>query len=222
MHQTLAAAFYPYARHPFRQLLSIVEGMTRAQRTKLLETYTGNRQNRRQRPGRALEHGYPLTFDLQADFGAYRDLQRHRILTQERQLLHPFLGYELPPELKEVRFEEQAQECFARSADLYAKMLQQFGPEVAQYVVLFGYKIRWRMGMNFREAMHMIELRTAPQGHPSYRKVCQQMLVEIRKAHPELASTITFADFKEYYWSRAESEARQRRKERDVDTKFAK
>jgi thymidylate synthase ThyX len=218
--QTLACSLYAYSTHPFRQLLSVVRQMSQTSREELLRAYTGDRKARRNRPGRALEHGYPLTFDLQADFGAYRDLQRHRILTQERQLLHPDLGYGMPEELEQVGFNRQAQECFDRSRDLHFKMKKHLGPELAQYPVLFGYKIRWRMGMNFREAMHMIELRTAPQGHSSYRKVCQDMMTALRDAHPELASTIQFADYNQYYWSRAESEARQRRKERDLDAKF--
>jgi thymidylate synthase ThyX len=222
LEQTLAAGLYPYSHRPFRQLLHIVRQLSYDRRNEILNTYTGQRRNRRQRPGRALEHGYPLMFDLQADFGAYRDLQRHRILTQERQLLDPQLGYDSPDEIEAVGFKQQAESCFRRSAHLYERMLAELGPEMAQYAVLFGFKIRWRMGMNFREAMHLIELRTAPQGHPSYRKVSQRMLEEIRKVHPELAATISFADFKEYYWSRAESEARQRRKDRDLDSKFSK
>jgi thymidylate synthase ThyX len=76
------------------------------------------------------------------------------------------------------------------------------------------------MGMNFREAMHMIELRTTPQGHPSYRKICQQMMAAMEERHPQLSATLWFADKKDYYWSRSESEARQRRKEREVEEKF--
>jgi hypothetical protein len=186
----------------------------------LLLTYTGERAHRRNRPGRAFEAGYPLTFDIQADFGAYRDLQRHRMMSQERQLLHPGLGYTIEEELKEVGFFEKAERCFETSAALYERMNRELGPSMAQYAVLFGYRIRWMMGMNFREAMHMIELRTTPQGHPSYRHVCQNMMKAIQKMHPELAETIQFADFKEYYWARGDSEARQRRKEREIDSRY--
>jgi len=161
-----------------------------------------------------------LTFDIQADFGAYRDLQRHRMLSQQRQALHPGLGYELEEELEAIGMRKKAEECFRRSAALYEKMRAQLGPEAAQYAVLFGYKIRWMMAMNFREAMHLIELRTTPQGHPSYRQVCQRMMDAVKEQHPELAATIRFADYNEYYWSRGESEARQRRKERELETRF--
>ncbi|HJZ12795.1 MAG TPA: FAD-dependent thymidylate synthase, partial [Acidobacteriota bacterium] len=211
---TLAVGIYPYSAHSLRQLLSIVRQISYEKRMWLLQTYVGRRGNRRNRPGRAFEAGYPLTFDIQADFGAYRDLQRHRMLSQERQLLQPDLGTTIEPELEEIGLRARAEECFQRSAELHSKMKRELGREVAQYAVLFGFKIRWMMAMNFREAMHLIELRTTPQGHSSYRRICQQMMKSIQKEHPELAATIQFADFNEYYWARGESEARQRRKER--------
>jgi len=217
---TLSACLYPYSKHPFLQLLQIVRQLSYDRRNEIIATYAGHRQHRRNRPGRALETGYPLTFDIQADFGAYRDLQRHRMLTQERQLLRPGLGFEIEEELKAIGFQEKVEECFERSAKLYEQMNSELGPVLAQYAVLFGYKIRWMMGMNFREAMHMIELRTTPQGHPSYRHVCQNMMKAIQQTHPELAQTFRFADFNEYYWARGESEARQRRKEREIDDRF--
>jgi thymidylate synthase ThyX len=220
LDRTLALCLYPYSSHPLRQLISIVRQLSYDKRRELLVTYTGNRTQRRNRPGRAFEAGYPLTFDIQADFGAYRDLQRHRMLTQERQLLQPGLGYTIEDELREVGLYEKAERCFETSAELYDRMHRELGPVLAQYAVLFGYNIRWTMGMNFREAMHMIELRTTPQGHPSYRHVCQKMMKAIQESYPEMAETICFADFKEYYWARGDSEARQRRKEREIDERF--
>jgi thymidylate synthase ThyX len=219
LDRTLAACLYPYSRHPLRQLITIVRQLSQDRRAEVLSAYTGERKNRRNRPGRALEQGYPLTFDIQGDFGAYRDLQRHRMLSQERQLLHPGLGFRLEEELDVIGMKAKAAECFDRSAELYEKMRRDLTTQIAQYAVLFGYRIRWMMGMNFREAMHLIELRTTPQGHPSYRKICQRMMDELRIQHPELAETIRFADYNEYYWSRAEAEARRRRKEREIESK---
>ena len=219
-HTTLACCLYPFCKHPLQQLQTLVRSLSFENKQKILEAYTGARKNRRDRPGRALEAGYPLLFDIQGDFGAYRDLQRHRILTQERQVLHPDLGYDIPEEIETIGMKEKFMECFERSASLYFKMLREFDSEIAQYAILFGYRIRWMMGMNFREAMHMIELRTTPQGHSSYRKICQEMMKAIQAQHPELGETIRFVDFNEYYWSRSESEARQRRKEREIDDKY--
>lgn len=220
LDHTLAAALYPCSKHPFRLLLQVVRHLSYDMRSDLLDTYAGRRAARRDRPGRAFEAGYPLTFDIQADFGAYRDLQRHRMVTQQRQLLHPGLGYEPAEEIDAIGFRDRVVECFVKSAALHSKMSRELSPELAQYAVLFGYRIRWMMGMNLREAMHLIELRTTPQGHPSYRRIAQQMMDALRNAHPELASTIRFADYNEYYWSRAESEARQRRKEREIDERY--
>jgi thymidylate synthase ThyX len=222
MDLTLAVCLYPHSKHPLTQLLRIIRQLSYDNASKLLEVCNGNRANRRNRPGRGFEVGYPLTFDIQADFGAYRDLQRHRMLTQERQLLNPDLGYQIAHEIDAIGIKQRFEECYQRSAELHSKMTKQFSAEVAQYAVLFGFRIRWMMGMNFREAMHLIELRTTPQGHPSYRKVCMQMMDAIKAQHPELASTIKFADYNEYYWSRAESEARQRLKEREIDSKYSK
>jgi len=220
LEQTIAGCLYPYTTLPFHQLLTIVRQLSQGKRNEILATYVGERKNRRQRPGRAFEQGYPLLFDVHADFGAYRDLQRHRMLSQERQLLHPGLGYAMPEELEAIEMKEKTGLFFARSAKLHSAMTSELGAETAQYAVLFGYRIRWMMGMNFREAMHLIELRTTPQGHPSYRNVCQQMMRALQAEHPDLAATIKFADFNTYYWSRGESEAKQRRKERELDDKF--
>jgi thymidylate synthase ThyX len=222
LNLTLAVCLYSHCKHPLSQLLKIIRQLSYDESSELLAICNGNRVTRRNRPGRGFEVGYPLTFDIQADFGAYRDLQRHRMLTQERQPLNPDLGYQIADEIETIGFKARFEECYQRSAELHSKMTKQFSVELAQYAVLFGFRIRWMMGMNFREAMHLIELRTTPQGHPSYRKVCMQMMDAVKTQHPELASTIKFADYNEYYWSRAESEARQRRKEREIDSKYSK
>ncbi len=221
LNLTLAVSLYPHCNHPLPQILEIIRQLSYDNNSRLLNICNGNRVNRRNRPGRGFEAGYPLTFDIQADFGAYRDLQRHRMLTQERQLLNPDLGNQIADEIVTIGFKQRVEECYQRSAELHFKMKKEFSLEFAQYAVLFGFRIRWMMGMNFREAMHLIELRTTPQGHPSYRKVCMQMMDAIKAQHPELASTIKFVDYNEYYWSRAESEARQRRKEREIDSKYS-
>lgn len=220
LNLTLAICLYPHSKHPLTQLLGVIRQLSYDDTSKLLVICTGDRTNRRNRPGRGFEVGYPLTFDIQADFGAYRDLQRHRMLTQERQLLNPDLGYKIADEIDAIGIRQRVQECYQRSAELHSKMEKEFSSELAQYAVLFGFRIRWMMGMNFREAMHLIELRTTPQGHPIYRKICMEMMDAIKAHHPELASTIKFADYNEYYWSRAESEARQRRKEREIDQRY--
>ncbi len=212
----VAQMLFPYSEHPIRQLRDIVGHLTKEERQLIIDTYVGNRKTRRDRPERALEFGYPINFELVGNFGIYRDLHRHRILTQMRQGLTTRLGFFVPDEIKEARFGDIVLRVADKSADLYEKLKTEGLREEAQYVVLFGHNIRWYMGMNFREAMHMWELRTIPQGHPSYRRMCQEMHRLTSEKYPELANTMKFVDYNDYFWSRAESEARQRARERQL------
>jgi len=183
---------------------------------RVIETYCQHKEvrgNRRNKPGRGLEFGYPITFDLVGDFGIYRDLERQRMLTQQRQLLNPYLGFNVPEEGVDAGFAPQFKACIDKSIELYELLNKNCGPVVAQYAVLFLFNIRWYMGMNYREAFHFMELRTIPQGHPSYRKLTQQMHSELATRDHMIAGLMEFVDYDDYYWSRAESEAAQRRKE---------
>jgi len=137
----------------------------------------------------------------------YRDLQRHRILTQERQDFTTVHGYDTPPEIEEAGFKSEFDDCMKRTADLYERIYADL-PSEAQYVVPFAYKIRWYMKMNLREALHMCELRTMPQGHPDYRFICQEMWRKIQEIHPALAESGKFIDWQKYRLGRLQSEMR--------------
>jgi len=213
---TLAQMLYSYSRHPLAQLYEFVKRVPETTKERILNTYVSERKTRRDRPGRALEAGYPLTFDIMGNFGIYRDLQRHRMLTQERQLLNPYLGFEDNPDIATAGFQERVDAIRQKMEALYEEVKQACGPEVAQYTVLMGHRIRWYMGMNFRAAEHMIELRTTPQGHPTYRKVCQEMARQILERYPWAKNILKFTDYNDYQWARADSEARQRQKERKL------
>lgn len=217
----IAQMLYAFAQHPLRQLRRFVKTLTEEAKQKIIQTYVGERKSRRSRPGRALEFGYPLTFDLMLDFGSYRDIQRHRICTQERQRLTPYLGFYIPLETIEAGFENDIKKCRDLSTQLYGKLKNDF-PEEAQYAVLFGFNIRFCMAMNDREAMHMLELRSGPQGHPTYRKLSQIMHDKIRERSGWRSSMMKFVDHNDYYWARAESEAKQRVKEKELEGKYGK
>ena len=212
----IAHILYPYTSFSLRSLYHFASDLNSEEQLLIMETYCQRksvRGNRRNKPGRALEFGYPITFDLIGDFGIYRDLQRHRMLTQERQLLNPHLGYNIPKELCEAGFGNQVEACVAKSEELYSLLYNACGPEVAQYAVLFIFNIRWYMGMNYREAFHFMELRTIPQGHPSYRHLVQEMYNKLLERDSLIVSLMEFVDHNDYFWSRAESESAQRRKE---------
>ena len=164
------------------------------------------RKNRRHRPSRAFEMT-EYTFDLVTNFGMFRDFHRHRALTLERQLLTTYHGFDMPQEIKDLGIEKQFKECMSNTEHVFNKIQKKF-PEEAQYVVNFAYNYPYMMKMNMREAVHMIELRTVPQGHQDYRIVAQKMYQAINKKHPILSKIMKYVDMNKYELERFESEKR--------------
>lgn len=215
---TMAMMLYPYLTLPLRQIRDAVRVLPEDGRRAIRAAYLGNRQTRRDRPGRALEAGYPYTFDLVTDFGTYKDLERHRMMTQSRQRFTPTLGFNMPDDLVRAGYADKARACVEKALALYER-LRADCPEAASYATLHGSRVRWSLGINDRALMHMIELRTTPQGHPSYRKACQSLHEAVRARSAWRGEAMKFADHGEYFWSRADSEARQRVKEAALETK---
>jgi hypothetical protein len=217
----LAAMLFPYSQLSLRQLRALVDQLPDPTRARLAETYVGKRQSRRDRPYRAFEIEYPYLFDCVIDFGTYKDLQRHRMTTQLRQPLTVELGFSFPDDLRTAGHEALAREAISRSEELYHLLKPDF-PLEAQYAPLHGHHVRWLVGLNDRALHHMLELRTSPQGHPSYRKACQTMYRLVEARNPARAHVMQFVDFNDYQWARADSEARQRVKERELEEKLKK
>ena len=190
----------------YQSILSKVKKMTTATRKKIIGDFVKLRQNRRHRPPRAFEMT-EYTFDFLTNFGMFRDLHRHRVLTLERQLLTTNHGYTIPKEVIGLGIRKDFEDCMYKSKEVF-DLMQSRLPEQAQYVVNFSYKYPYFMKLNLREATHLIELRTVPQGHPDYRNVTQNMFKEIKKHHPNLSRIIKFVDMKEYKLERLESEKR--------------
>ncbi|MFA5106544.1 MAG: FAD-dependent thymidylate synthase [Candidatus Micrarchaeia archaeon] len=166
--------------------------LSAAAKESIISAYIGNRENRRQKPYRAFE-AVDYTFGLVGNFGMYRDLHRHRLLTQVRQPLSTRLGFEMPPELVEAGFDSKAREAVDNAAAVYSRLAASM-PQQAQYVVPMGFRLQWYMKMNLREAYHFIELRSMVQGHIDYRRMAQNMCLKIKDAHPVLASGMKFVD----------------------------
>jgi hypothetical protein len=177
------------------ELTSRVEAMPLSQRLEVMGKYTGERLNRRHRPGRALER-CSYRFDVISDYGAFRDLQRHRLLTIEWQGLTPYHGHTMPAAVSAAGGDQAYEEVMGRSAALYEALGEYFGPTVAAYAVTLAHRVRYSVQLNARSAMHMLELRTTPQGHPEYRDVCQQMhrLIAEKAGHGALAEMMRFVD----------------------------
>lgn len=194
--KVVAAAMYPYTSLPDRQLLSIAERMTVAERLSVLQRYVGNRANRRHKPGRAFERT-SYRFDILGDYGAFRDLQRHRLLTLEWQTLTTAHGYDTPLLVNAAGAGSEWHEVMEQSSRLHDLVVHEYSREVASYGVPMAFKIRYIMDMNAREAMHVIELRSAEQGHESYRRVALQMhsLIAQKAGHNALAQAMTYANY---------------------------
>ncbi|MBK9178221.1 MAG: FAD-dependent thymidylate synthase [Acidimicrobiales bacterium] len=206
--KVVTAALYPLTCVPEHQIEARVRAMTTDERLAVLRAYVGDRTNRRHKPGRAFER-VAYRFDVLADYGAFRDLQRHRMLTIEWQPLTPHHGYVRPDAVDAAGQAERFDEAMARSAALYGDLSGRF-PDQASYAVALAYRVRFSMQLNAREAMHLVELRSSPQGHPSYRRIAQEMhrLIGDQAGHRALAAAMAFVDHSEPELERLEAERR--------------
>ncbi len=212
----VAAALYAVSGLPDDQLLGLARRMTHDERAAVLRAYVGSRANRRHKPGRAFER-VAYRFDILTDYGAFRDLQRHRLLTLEWQALSPRHGYTLPEAIEAAGALGDWRRAMEESAELYEALRAEGLGLVAPYAVAMAYRIRFYLDLNAREAMHLIELRTAPQGHPAYRRVCQAMhrLIAEEAGHHAVAEAMIYADHSPVELERLEAErAAERRRQR--------
>ena len=210
--KVLVAACFSHLGCSEREAARRVRLLGQDDRVALLAAYVGDRRNRRHRPGRAFERT-DYRFELVTDYGAFRDLQRHRMLTIEWQRLGISLGYDMPELVADAGLAERYDEAIDRAEELYRSLVPDF-PEQASYVVALAHRIRYVMQFNAREAMHLIELRSGVQGHPAYRRVAQQMHRAIAEVagHRALAEAMTFVDHGATDLERLESERRAERR----------
>ena len=204
--KVLAALLYPHADRPLTDVRARVAAMSRPERAALLSSLAAGRRNRRDKPPRALEEA-AYTFDLLGNLGIYRDLHRHRILSQERQQFTTAHGHDTPPEILEAGHGAVFEECMARAHDLH-EAVKTDHPAEAPYVVPFAFRVRWYVTLNLREAIHLCELRSMPQGHPDYRLVVQEIWRCIEEVHPGLAPWGGFVNRDTYRLGRLQSEMR--------------
>jgi thymidylate synthase ThyX len=196
--KVIAAMLYPYTQLTEPQLIDRVQRMSADEKRQVVQAYVGQRNNRKHRPGRAFER-ISYRFDICSDFGAFRDLQRHRMLTIEWQGLSPHLGYTLPEAVEEAGLSMQYRDSMDRSAALYEALHPSF-PVQAQYALALAHRIRYSMQFNAREAMHLLELRSGPKGHPEYRGIAQEMhqLIAVAAGHQLIAEAMTYVDHEDY------------------------
>ncbi len=198
----------------YQNILQQVKKFSKEKKIKIINEFAKLRTNRRHRPSRAFENVY-YTFDLCNNFGMFRDFHRHRALTLERQLLTADHGFNVPNEIKILGIERDFKDCMYKTKETFEKIRKKY-PEQGQYIVNFAYNYPYFMKFNLREACHLIELRTVPQGHVDYRLVAQQMFKHINKIHPNLSKIMKFVDLKKYDLERFESEKRTEEKRKNL------
>jgi thymidylate synthase ThyX len=208
-----AAALYAVSELPDADLLEAVRAMSETERAALIASLVGDRENRRHKPGRPMERT-TYRFDVTCDIGAFRDLQRHRLMTLEWQRYTTRLGYDLPPEVEDLGFADAWDRVMEDSGDFYEALRDDLGPDVAQYVVPFAYNIRFVMEMNPRQAFHLIELRSQAAGHRAYRRVAHEMHHAIREVagHRLIADAMTHVDYSDVDLERLEGERKAERR----------
>jgi thymidylate synthase ThyX len=204
----LAAICYSHSSLPEHQLLDKVRSLGVDEKVSLIRAYVGERENRRHKPGRAFERSF-YRFDVLSDYGAFRDMQRHRMLTIEWQRLTPNHGYTRPELVEQAGMGSQFDDAMQRSAALYDALHSEY-PEQASYAVSMAYRMRYVMQFNAREAVHMLELRSSPQGHPSYRRVALEMhrLIGERAGHHAIAGAMSHMTTEAPELERLEAERR--------------
>src|SRR3989344_4411064 len=202
----VASLLYKYSTLPYEEITRKVSALSSAKKLEIIKKAVYKRKVRQHRLVRAFENTY-YKFDIMANFGAYRDLHRHRMMTQERQRLTTELGFDVPPDLKAAKLEKPYLDAAGKIDKFYRAVKKRY-PDQAQYVVMMGNRIRWYQFQNLRELTWEAELRTGRQGHPDYRIIEHQKVEAVKKVHPVLVEALKFVDYRVYNLARRESEKR--------------
>ncbi|HSX37344.1 MAG TPA: FAD-dependent thymidylate synthase [Chlamydiales bacterium] len=210
IYKVAGAMLFKYSQGSLQELQTYCRTLPEEELALLFEAACSPRDNRRHKSPRALEHA-TFTFEFLSDFGVYRDLQRHRILTQERQLLNCNYGYFTPQEIIGTEMEKEYTEAMERGKTAYDAIAAEL-PEEAQYVVPMGYNIHWCFHVNLRALQWLCELRSQPAGHATYRYVAQEMAHQVSTAFPLFERFFKFVDFNGYELGRLGAEIRQEEK----------
>ncbi|HEY2160520.1 MAG TPA: FAD-dependent thymidylate synthase [Solirubrobacteraceae bacterium] len=189
----LTALLFEAASCSEQVICEAISALGTEDRAVLLSELVGERANRRHRPGRGFE-ALRYRFEIVADYGAFRDLQRHRMLTVQWQALTPDLGAGVPDQVDLAGSGEDYRRALEISEREYQRLVAAGLPQAAPYALCLGFRIRFILDLNAREAMQLIELRSGREGHPSYRAVAHEMHAQIAAVHPAVAAAMTHVD----------------------------
>jgi len=201
-----AALLFANSNKGLPELKSYCQKLSEEEIARILDAGCSSRETRRHKSPRALEHAN-FTFEILADFGVYRDLHRHRMLTQERQLLCCDYDFFIPEEILGTNLENQYREAMQQAKDAFDRLASEL-PEEAQYIVPMAYNVRWYFQINLRALQWMCELRSSPAGHPNYRYIAQSMARQVCEKFPQFERFFKFVDFDGYDLGRLDQEQR--------------
>ncbi len=191
--ELIAASLFESAGSSERTILDRVRALPPDEQAEIIAGLAGDRPNRRHRPGRGWE-AVRYRFEIVSDYGGFRDLQRHRMLTCQWQRLSPDLGAGIPDEVREAGAGSEYERALELSRAEYERLAAAGLRDAAPYALCLGYRIRYLLDLNAREAMHLIELRSGREGHPTYRAVAQAMHERIASVHPAIGAAMTHVD----------------------------
>ena len=203
---------YEHSNKGLSELQEYCRQLPEEELNRILDAGCNARENRRHKSPRALEHA-EFTFEVLTDFGSYRDLHRHRILTQERQLLCCDYGFWTPPELIDTPFESDYRNALTQAKEAFDTIAHEL-PEEAQYIVPMAYNIRWYFHVNLRALQWMCELRSQAAGHSTYRLVAQEMARQVGDACPMFERFFKFVDYDGHDLGRLGQEQRKAEKQK--------
>jgi len=189
----LAALLFEAAGVSETEMLDAVAELDVDTKAAMLADLVGGRSNRRHRPGRGFE-ALRYRFEIVSDYGAFRDLQRHRMLTVQWQTLGPHLGAGIPEEIDHAGVGDEYRRALEVSRQQWERLVDAGQARAAPYALCLGYRIRYVLDLNAREAMQLIELRSGREGHPSYRAVAHEMHALIESVHPSVAGAMRHLD----------------------------
>ena len=192
-HELLGALLFESTGVAETDTRTAIDQLSEEERAAMLSDLVGERENRRHRPGRGFE-AVRYRFEIVADYGAFRDLQRHRMLTVQWQPLTPDLGADVPDQVIEAGAGEDYRRALETSAAAYERLWDAGHVHAAPYALCLGYRMRFVLDLNAREAMQLIELRSGREGHPSYRAVAHEMHALIADVHPAIAAAMRHVD----------------------------
>ena len=218
-NKVLAGILFAHTHSGWDEAFQTVSGLPDRAKTDLFERYLAGRPARWYKVGRSLENSY-LRFEIMVDIGSYRDLHRHRMMTQERQLFSTHHGYDVPTEITEAGIEDHYRKALDRASGLY-HTLEARDSKLAQYVVPLAYRVRFYQWQNFRQLFWETELRTISQGHPAYRTIEQEKYSLVRSKFP-LLSKYMLVDMNDYRIARRGTEENMELKEERILSKLRK